>query len=395
MRILYHHRTLGDGAEGIHIHEMVNAFRLLGHEVSLVGLATEDRSSHAPSAKWLTSLKRHIRGPLYECIELAYNIVGYYRIRRAINYFKPDIIYDRYIAFNYSSVMAGRHTGIPTFLEVNAPLAYERSNEPDEALYMQAIAFRIEKLAFSNAFRTIVVSSPLKEYLFTLGVPESKIIVLPNGVNLNTFSPRPKSKRLLEATGLGENNKVIGFTGILRPWHGVEILLKALQAVSAAYPESVLLIVGDGPIRSELESQARRLGLQANLRITGRVPHREVPDYLALFDVAVSPKATFYASPMKIMEYMAMAKPVVAPRMKNVSDILEDHRTGLLFEPDSPQSLAEALLALFGDANLKQRMAENGLAEVTDRLNWIANARYVERVVKDVAAHEHRQSSRR
>src|SRR5690606_27613788 len=118
-----------------------------------------------------------------------------------------------------------------------------------------------------------------------------------------------------------------GFSGILRPWHGLELLLEAFARLAAGDPRLHLLIVGDGPIRGELDAAIAARQLQDRVTITGRVPHAEVRDYVALMDVAVSPRATFYASPMKVLEYMAMGKAIVAPAMDNLRDILTDGDT--------------------------------------------------------------------
>ena len=176
MKILYHHRTLGDGAEGIHIEEMVKAFRDLGHEVKVVAPIGEKANTNNTNVSILSKIKRMLPRILFEFIELAYNVYGYYLLRREIHKERPDFIYDRYITFNASSVLIGKRFNIPVFLEVNAPLALERSEQKDERLYLRRTAFAFEKWISSNSYKTIVVSTPLKEYLVSVGVPQEKII---------------------------------------------------------------------------------------------------------------------------------------------------------------------------------------------------------------------------
>ncbi|HLP43263.1 MAG TPA: glycosyltransferase family 4 protein, partial [Fibrobacteria bacterium] len=169
-----------------------------------------------------------------------------------------------------------------------------------------------------------------------------------------------------------------GFTGIMRPWHGIDMLLEAFRRLRAdcAVP-SHLLLVGDGPIRAEIEAGIRSAGLEGHVTITGRVSHLDIPAYVHAFDIAVSPKATFYASPMKILEYMAQGKPVVAPDMRNISDIIDDGVDGLLFRTNEAASLAEGLAKLAKDAELRLRIGAMARRKVEERLNWIQNAKTV------------------
>ena len=100
MRILYHHRTLGDGAEGIHVREMVQAFRRLGHEVKVIGPVGEVIPGQSRKWRILDWTKRHIPAAFYEILELGYTPYALWRTRREIRTFRPDFIYERYIIFN-------------------------------------------------------------------------------------------------------------------------------------------------------------------------------------------------------------------------------------------------------------------------------------------------------
>ncbi|MEN8140617.1 MAG: glycosyltransferase family 4 protein [Thermodesulfobacteriota bacterium] len=369
---------MGDGAEGIHIAEMVNAFRQLGHEVLLVGPGVgQPTAPGVKTSRKFSWVKSFFKGPFYEMVEVFYNIFGYFTLLKAIRSFRPHFIYDRYIIFNYSAVAAARKCNLPIFLEVNAPLSYEREHEPDEKLYLKKLAYFIEKKACINASKTIVVSTPLFQYLNKIGVPGRKIAILPNGVNQQKFYPRNKSRELMSALRYSETDIIIGFVGILRPWHGVDMLIDAFAEIVEAFPQCKLLLVGDGPIQTEIESHVESLGLGKKVFVTGRVPHADVGEYVALFDVAVSPKATFYASPMKIVEYMAQAKAVLAPDMANIRDIIDHDVTGLLFEPDNRESLAMTLRELVSDNNKRDQLGKMAHGATQSRLNWQVNAERV------------------
>lgn len=374
MLIYYHHRTLGDGAEGIHIREMIAAFRQLGHTVKVFGPVGEGPAAASGKAGRLGRLKRALPGAVFELCELGYTLVSFWQLWRAIRKERPAFIYDRYITFNAGPVLAAKFTGVPIFLEVNAPLALERSEEPDERLIFRRLAFAIERWVCTHASKTIVVSTPLRDYLVSVGVPASQCLVMPNGVDPVAFSPRPKRTDLQRKLGISEEDIVVGFTGVLRPWHGLDLLARAVGDLVAQGKRVFLLIVGDGPVRADLERSFEEMGLSNRALVTGRLPYSEVPDYVNLFDVAVSPKATFYASPMKVLEYMALGKAVVVPGTANLLDIVESQVSGLVFPDNSAEGLLEALSALCEKADYRERLGLVAREKVEKRFNWQWNA---------------------
>jgi glycosyltransferase involved in cell wall biosynthesis len=374
MKILYHHRTLGDGAEGIHIREMVRAFRQIGHDVRVIGPAGEGSPETARRSRALERIKRLVPQALFELLEILYSVYCFAKTSWAIRTFRPDFIYDRYITFNAGAVLAGKLFRVPVFLEVNAPLALERSVERDERLVFRKLAARMERWIAGNATRTIVVSTPLKQYLESIGVPREKCIVMPNGVDAERFSPKPPDDALRARLGIEADYFVIGFTGVLRSWHGLDLLVEAVGRMAAQELPVFLLIVGDGPYRAELEHLLAQHGLAERARITGRISHDAVANHVSLFDVAVSPRATFYASPMKVIEYMALGKPVVVPATPNFSDIVTDRADGVAFQEGSAADMEIKLAALYRDPGLCCALGRCARESVETRFNWRGNA---------------------
>ena len=382
MRILYHHRTLGDGAEGIHIREMVKAFRSLGHEVRVMGPVGESTPDCSVKAGIFARIKRLLPTHLFELCEVAYTAYCFISISVEIWKFRPDFIYDRYITFNAGAVLAGLASRVPVCLEVNAPLALERSQETDEQLVFRKTAFLIERWVSAHASRTIVVSTPLKNYLEAVGVPAGKCLVMPNGVDPDHFYPRAKDGDLSDRLGIANDDFVVGFTGVLRPWHGLDLLVSAFAKLVKRGSKIFLLIVGDGPFLDPLERMIRDLGVERRVGITGRIPHDMVPTHVALFDVAVSPRATFYASPMKVMEYMALGKPVVVPHTANFLDFIDVGVSGLTFEKGNADSLENAIESLCKLPAICSELGLRGREKVENRLNWVWNAKEVCRYFK-------------
>jgi len=383
MRILYHHRTLGDGAEGIHIAEMVNAFRQLGHEVKVVALIGESTNVEGKKQRRWSRIARLMPGFLYEVGEVVYNIRSYASLSKVVRSFRPDFIYDRYVSYSYSAIAIGRRFGVPVLLEVNSPYSYQKQTF-DERLYFKRLLRLFEWKTCRDASRVITVSTPLKNFLISIGVPDEQIVVMPNGVDPACFHPDIDGQQVRSRLGL-DGKVVIGFTGILRPWHGIDLLIQAFEEVADKRADLHLLIVGDGPIRSDLERMLTERRLSEKVTITGRQPHDEVKFFVAAMDIAVSPRATFYASPMKILEYMAMGKAVIAPDMGNIQDILSHNQNGILFRPEDAGALKKGLLGLIDDPLLRSRLGKEARRKIEAERTWSHNAREVIRLVEEIS----------
>ena len=369
MRILYHHRTLADGAEGVHIAAMVAAFRDLGHEVHVSGVTP------APTPGTRHRLIGGVRAALpravFEVAAAGYNLLEYVQARRLIERFQPDLLYARHARFDVAALAAARHLGVPSVLEVNCVFTspdYERF-EPHAAPRL-ARAFERRSLALASV--AAVVSTPLARDVRALG--RADVSVIPNGADPDRFDPRRSDGLEVRARyGLG-SALTIGWAGILREWHGLELLLEAV----ATLPAVTLLIVGDGPARQALERRANALGLQDRVVITGRVAHHEMPGHIAAMDIAVvADERTGVASPMKLLEYMSMARAIVAPGKENIRELIDDDQNGLLFEPGRADRLAAQLRRLVADRELRDAVGASARRKVEHERNWRSVAQRV------------------
>lgn len=380
--IIYHHRTLGDGAEGIHIREMIHAFRILGHSVYVnAPFAKKDRNSqnHKSKYKLITTIKQKLPTLFYEMIEISYGCVSFFQMLYLIKKYKADFIYDRYSLFSFGCVLAGKVSRCPVFLEVNAPLAYEREREPDERLFLKKVAYWFEIKICSNSTLTYVVSSPLMNYLKEIGVKEKKLLVLPNGANYETFIPKnDDSPPIIKQKQSFADSVIIGFVGILRKWHGLEILLEAFAFLDKdVKSKTYIVLIGGGPAESEIMSYARKLQIDKNIIVVDRISHSEVVRYIQSFDIAVSPKSTFYASPMKVFEYMACSVPVIVPDAPNYRDFINPDVTGLTFHDQDHFSLANRLKELIESHDKRERIGKTARESIVNRYNWQWNAYFI------------------
>ena len=380
MRILYHHRTASRDGQAVHIEEMIHALRQLGHEVRVVAPGGNDQRGMGARVSWAHRLKATLPKSLYELLELGYSLVAYRQLAAAAREFKPDVLYERYNLFLLSGVMLKHYFGIPMLLEVNGPLAYERSRYGGLAL--RRIGRWAEGAAWRGANYVLPVTEVLAEQVRASGVPDERIRVIPNGINREHFASAPSRDEVKRQMGLS-GKIVLGFTGFVRDWHGVDRVVRWLASSPAA--NAHLLIVGDGPARPGIERLAEDLGVRDRLTFTGVIDRERVPGQVAAFDIALQPAVTPYASPLKLMEYLVLGKAIVAPREPNLLEILTDGRNALLFYNDHPNGLETALNTLAGDAGLRQRLEIEAAATI-DRLQltWIGNAR---RVIDLAASH--------
>lgn len=375
MKILYHHRTASRDGQAVHIDEMIGSLRKLGHEVRVVAPPVAEASDMGGEVSWVQRLRQALPKALYEFLELGYSLVAYRHLARAASEFEPDVIYERYNLYLLSGLALARRRRIPLLLEVNAPLADERRRFG--GLGLPWLARWAEGVVWRRADVVLPVTRVLGGHVAARGVPWSRIEVVPNGINEDHFATAPSAREAKAALGWAEDELVLGFTGFVRDWHGVDRVVRWM-ASPAAPAKARLLVVGDGPARSDLERLAEELALGDRVRFTGVVPRERVPEHVAAFDIALQPAVVPYASPLKLFEYLALSKAIVAPRQPNIAEVLQDGVNALMFDASQPGALEDALSRLCSDRPLRDRIAQ-GAGESIARLSltWDSNARRV------------------
>jgi glycosyltransferase involved in cell wall biosynthesis len=372
VKILYHHRTRSKDGQYVHIEEMIRALRAQGHEVVIVAPPSAETESFGSDAGPVAWLKRHLPKTFYELMELSYSLVAYRRLARAVKQHRPDVLYERYNLFLPSGVWLARKYKLPMLLEVNAPILEERARY--DGLALTGLARWSQSYAWNNADMVLPVTRVLGDIVASYGVPQERIEVIPNGIDPERFAGAPDVLEAKRALGL-EQYLVLGFTGFVRDWHGLD---KVIDLIAQDPPESRrhLLVVGDGPVRAELEQQARDLGIEHRVKFTGIVGRDDVARHVAAFDIALQPAVVKYASPLKLFEYLVLGKAIVGPDQPNIREILQDGHNAVLFDPDTPGGLAGAVKRLCDDLPLRTKVAANARAAIDEQgLTWGANAR--------------------
>jgi glycosyltransferase involved in cell wall biosynthesis len=284
-----------------------------------------------------------------------------------------DAVYERYSLWSHAAMTHARVTGIPGLLEVNAPLIEEQAKH--RGLVDRRSAEHVARRAFGAASALLAVSRNVAEYLRGFPAARGRIHIVPNGVNPERFRPG-----LEPAWPAPPGSFTVGFVGTLKPWHGLPTLVEAFARLHRAYPESRLLIVGEGPERSTMLAALAAHGLLKAAHFTGAVAHEAVPTLLAAMDVAVAPYPNLdecYFSPLKLFEYMAAGVPVVASRIGQIPEVIDDGVNGLLCPPGDASALAASLYVLRSDPAARKRLAENAREQVLRRHTWEAGARRI------------------
>lgn len=377
MRIVYHHRTRSTDAQRIHILEIANAFTELGHEVEIVSLVStetekENASRDAGEAGWQTLVRKIPFA--YEAVQMGYNLVGIPMLAAKLLSKRTDFLYERYSLFNFTGVLVARLFGKPIALEVNSPFALEQQRDR----HIRAFGFAkwTERVICNLATKVIVVSTPLRDIMIELGVKPEKVVVMPNGVRTELFKAGVASPELKAELGL-QDKTVVGFVGWFRKWHGLEMLVDAFHSANLASKNAALLLIGDGPAMEDLRTAVDRYGLKDAVAFTGPLPHDKVPQYLDLVDIAVQPAANEYCCPMKILEYMALGKAIVAPRQANILDVLTEDEA-VFFETGNGDDLGRALEKLVTGAQRRQDLGRASASALAERsYSWTTNARRV------------------
>jgi glycosyltransferase involved in cell wall biosynthesis len=383
----------GNKGASIHVREFARSLRRLGHEVTvLVARAGGDApqgcdmpivvlETEPLDEKLFALLRTDPSAGIAVAGSVRSTLAAASLRQRALSFlheFEPDLIYERYALFGTAGIAVARELGVPLILEVNAPLSDE--HEQHRGLAYPETARELERMVLRSADHVVAVSSALANWLVAAGIAPERVTLLPNAVDPTRFeAARVKCEAVRNRLGLAEE-PVVGFLGTLRPWHDVATLVRAIAFLRRRTPAPHLLVVGDGPERERLEELARSEGIAEATTFTGAVPHDGVASYVSVFDVAVVPYRRmrgFYFSPLKLFEYLAAGRPIVAADVGDMGHCIRHGETGLLYSPGDTEALAEAISDLLRDRARASSLGEAGREHVRRHHTWERNARLV------------------
>ena len=382
MKILYHFRTQGTGAEGVHIAGVANAFTRLGHEVIFSSPTSVDPRTKAgddpfggkkKQRSFLSRLAAHAPGPVFECLELGYNVASYLRLRGQLARHSFGFIYERHAFFLAATALLAQRRRIPLVVEVNELAGDERVRTTP---WLAPLARMADRITFQRASLIVVVSPHLKRRIVTMGIPEERVLVLPNAVD-ETSLDIPTNAVAVREKYRCSDALVIGFVGWFVPWHRLEALVALFAGLATSDPRLRLMLAGDGPLAEALANRAQTLGVRDRVIFTGPIPHTQIPDHISAMDICVVPHSNEYRSPIKLFEYMACGRAVVAPRTEPIAAVVDDGVNGLLFDPENPRELASQITCLIAAPEERERLGSAARQNVAARHTWRRNAEAV------------------
>ncbi len=386
LNILYHHRTQGRGAEGLHIASIVGALRDLGHRVTVVsppGVDPLARRSTIPVGhgssygtriqrvwRWVS---RNLPNWMFEMAEIAYNVPAYLRLGRVLEREHFDLVYERYAFYLLAGAVQCRRRGIPLVLEANEVSGIEHRVRRQS---FPGLCAAFERRLFARCASIQTVSSNLKRRVLAQGVPEALVGVSPNSFDVRRVSSTARSAKFAERLGLN-GRTAIGFAGWFSRWDRLDFLIDVFADVQHHFPQTCLLLIGDGVVMPELKRQVAELNLTEHVVFTGAVPRSDVYDYIGLLNVAVLPHSNDFGSPVVMFEFMGLKVPLVAACLDPIRDVHRDGETALLFEPLNAEQCRTAIERLLRSEALRADISAKAYKLLSTEFTWRRNAQRI------------------
>jgi glycosyltransferase involved in cell wall biosynthesis len=318
--------------------------------------------------------KGFLRTLVVDFVRLGLGLINSWRSYQELNH-QVDWVYE-YAATLQCLGWIFQRQGIPWILQAEALLFYEAKAER-KALVLDGLAKWIEIKAYQQCDVLACVSETLQEILVRdYGIDREKIVLVPNGVDIEFINPELHlEKRLFSGF-------TVGFIGSLYAWSGLDLLLKAIAALRKEGLDISLVIVGDGAMEAEWKKQSQELGIESHVAFLGRVPWQDIPQYIAGFDVGYSGQVQLqmgkmYLSPMKLYEYMAMAKPVIASAFEDAKRLICDRQTAFLFNTGDLEDLKRTLSTAYEKRASLPEMGRLARMEIVKNHSWTARIQHL------------------
>jgi len=293
-----------------------------------------------------------------------------FKLRRLIQKENIDLVHSDSPRQALYAILAARKTNTPLIWHVRVSTAEKKS---------------LDRFLYSRSRKIIAVSRAAGLRFQDYDLAPEKLVVIPNGVDLNQFKPTHPDSKLREELDIEEDSILVGTLGQLIPGKGQDVLLKAAKKVAEQAPEVKYLIVGNGntSYRNTLEALSAGLGIKDKVMFTGY--REDIPQIMSCLDIAVLASTTHLEGLSRvIIEAMACGKPVIATDSGGNPEAVEDGRTGILTPPGNPDKLARAILELAADANRRERMGEAGRKRAEELFSIEMNVARIEKIYEEI-----------
>jgi glycosyltransferase involved in cell wall biosynthesis len=314
---------------------------------------------------------------------LSYNVRFALTTRRLLRNRRPRMLYQRHARFVFAGALLARLLEVPLILEYQtSEYWWAKTWGPARFLSLVRLA---EEYSIRSATRLAVVSEVLRDELVARGIAEQKIIVNPAAVDPERFRPGLGGADARSALGFSASDIVACFAGSFSYFHGIPVLSEAIRLLlgregRGRSPRVCFLLVGDGPLRAEVEDELKHHVATRRVVFTGPVSPELVPRLLDAADILLAPTVPmpggkrFFGSPSKLFEYMAMSKAIVASDLEQLGAVLDHGETAWLVPAGVHEALAGAIEVLAGDPELRERLGSHARTAAAEKHTWRQNA---------------------
>jgi len=385
MKILFYspHPTLYFDAPtgyGSHMRGMVKGYREEGHTVEILVLGNKplsrDSSTQTNSFKSVLkkSLPKILWRTLKEIQQIQFDKYAAKELQAAVQTFNPDLVYERSAWMSNGSVQVLKPFKIKHIVEINAPFEEEVKEFENASSFIAFVGKKkLKNLLQSANFVAPITSSLQKHVVKNYDVNPGNCLVVPNAFDKSEIQIRDsRVEEIRKALDL-TNKTVIGFVGSIFPYHGVDRLIQAVSNLNNS--NVALLIVGDGYLIPELKKLTQTVGISSSVHFTGSVPKEDVYNYIAAMDIVTLPNTEWYCSPVKLFEYGALGKAILAVNEAGVSDVMAES-DGVLFE-NNEHDFQKALDLSVSNLNELKEKAKAFQHKISANHTWSANARNI------------------
>ncbi len=361
---------------------LLDALQSLGHEVIRLEASTSSEaklSVHLYRKLIRNIIPKAIALKMRDAARIRYGKKYALRLIEKAKEIQPDLILETHIAFSLAGKIASETLGIPLVLDDCSP-AWEE--EQQYSVGLKEEARKIYREVTDWASLIVAVNQTMKNNLIAEGITPAKLITVENGFDSKSFNAKTDGNIRRTELRIPEDKKIILFVGSFQPYHKVNMLIEAFNMMkyrSMAH----LLLVGFGREFEASKALVEKLSLLEEVTFTGHVAYPDIPSYIALGTFAVMPATNDYGNPMKIYEYMAMGKAVVAPNQPTIFEIATHQSDSLLFEPNNVQALSNTLDELVINKDACIRLGLKG-SEIASQHSWERRATRLQDAFYDI-----------
>jgi len=382
MKILFYspHPTLYFDAPtgyGSHMRGMVKGFRDEGHIVEVLVLGKQPKSldTKTQTNSFKSVLKKLLPKILWRTLkeiqQIRFDKHAAQELQKAVQSFTPDIVYERSAWMSNGSVEVLKSFNIKHIVEINAPFEEEVEEFEKASSFIAHVGKKKLKNLLQSAELVAPITTSLEKYLIeNYDVDKKKCLVVANAIDQREIQITNSRVEEIRNSFNLTTKKVIGFVGSIFPYHGVDRLINGVSKLKST--DSVILIVGDGYLIPELKKLASELGISSRVHFTGSVPKEDIYNYISAMDIVTLPNTEWYCSPVKLFEYGALGKRIIAVNEAGVADIMSNE-DGELFE-NNDNAFQEALIKAVSEFDIMEEKAKGFQQKIVTHHTWKSNA---------------------